>query len=172
MALLININLILQLLLSQLLYTLWNIFHENERNFIIVMSVTKFPLIGWSIIKMIFNDLTFDKAQLCLPSNFMKAKYQKSSELEKDLILNQQTFTFSKTLFCLALKRSVGPGETHHSKQRERGRSHLYGEVFVESKTLCPPGTAHCCSALGRATFGKGVQARCGSSFFFIQVLI
>ena len=96
MAMLININLILQLLLSQLLYTLWNIFHENERNFIIVMSVTKFPLIGWSIIKMIFNDLTFDKAQLCLPSNFMKAKYQKSSELEKDLILNQQTFTFSK----------------------------------------------------------------------------
>ena len=61
----------------------------------------------------------------------------------------------------------MGPGETHQSKQRDRGRSHLYGEVFVESKTLCPPGTAHCCSALGRATFGKGVQARCGSSFFF-----
>ena len=117
-----NINHIFQLLLSQFLYTLWNIFHENERNFIIVMSVTKLPLIGWSIIKMVFNDLTFDRAQLGLPSNFMKAKYYKSSELEKNLILNQQTFTFSKTLFCLALKRFVGPGETHHRKQRERGQ--------------------------------------------------
>ena len=53
----------------------WNIFHENERNFIIVMSVTELPLIGWSIIKMIFNDLTFDRAQFGLPSNLIKAKY-------------------------------------------------------------------------------------------------
>ena len=64
MAILTNINLILQLLLLQLLYTLWNIFHENEqeneRNFIIAMSVTELPLIGWSIIKMIFNDLISD----------------------------------------------------------------------------------------------------------------
>jgi len=75
MAMFTNINLILQLLLLQLLYTLWNIFHENERNFIIVMSITELPLIGWSIIKMIFNDLTFDRAQLDIPPNFMKAKY-------------------------------------------------------------------------------------------------
>ena len=52
------------------------------------------------------------------------------------------------------------------SRGRE-GSSHLCGEVFVESKTLCPPGTAHCCSALSRATFGKGTQAGCGSSIFF-----
>ena len=63
----------------------------------------------------------------------------------------------------------MGPGETHHSKQRERGRSHLYGEVFVGSKPLRPPGTAHCCSALGRVTFGKGAQAGCGSSIFFFN---
>ena len=61
----------------------------------------------------------------------------------------------------------MGPGGTHHSKQRERGRSHLYGEIFVESKSLRPPGTAHCCSALGRVTFGKGAQVGCGSSIFF-----
>ena len=75
MAILTNINLNLQLLLLQLLYTIWNIFHENERNFIIVMSITELPLIGWSIIKMIFNDLTFDRAQLGVSSNFMKEKY-------------------------------------------------------------------------------------------------
>ena len=39
------------------------------------MSITELPLIGSSIIKMIFNDLTFDRAQLGLLSNFMKAKY-------------------------------------------------------------------------------------------------
>ena len=61
----------------------------------------------------------------------------------------------------------MGPGETHHSKQRERGRSHLYGEIFVGSKPLCPPGTAHCCSALGRVTFGKGAQAGYGLTIFF-----
>ena len=64
MAILTNINLILQLLFLCVLYTLWNIFHENEqgneRNFIIAMSVTELPLIGWSIIKMIFNDLISD----------------------------------------------------------------------------------------------------------------
>jgi len=48
--------------------------------------------------------------------------------------------------------------------RRREGRSHIYGEVFVESKTLHPPGTAHCCSAPSRATFGKGAQAGCGSS--------
>ena len=63
----------------------------------------------------------------------------------------------------------MGPGETHHSKQRERGRSHLYGEVFVGSKPLRPPGTAHGYSALGRVTFGKGAQAGCGSSIFFFN---
>ena len=89
--------------------------------------------------------------------------------MENDSILNQQTFLSQKTLFCLALKLFVGPGETHHSKQRERGRSHLYREVFVESKTLCSHGTTHCCSALSRATFGKGAQAGCGSSFFFFN---
>jgi len=52
------------------------------------------------------------------------------------------------------------------SRGRE-GRSLLYGEVFVESKTLRPPGTAHCYSALSRATFGKGAQAGCGSSIYF-----
>ena len=60
----------------------------------------------------------------------------------------------------------MASGETH-SKQRERGRSHLYGEVFAESKTLHPPGTAHCHSALSRATFGKDAQAGCGLSGFF-----
>ena len=109
MAILTNINFILQLLLLQLLYTLWNIFHENERNFIIVTSVTELPLIGWSIIKMIFNDLTFNRAQLSLPSNFMKAKYKKSSELEKDLILNQQTFTLSKNAILSGTQKICGP---------------------------------------------------------------
>ena len=69
-----SINLILQWLLFQLLYTLWNIFHENERNFIIAMSITKLPGIGRSIIKMIFNDLSSDRSQFGLPSIFMKAK--------------------------------------------------------------------------------------------------
>ena len=88
--------------------------------------------------------------------------------MQKDLILNQQTLLLSqKKPFYLAPERFVGPGETHHSKQRERGRSHLYGEVFVENKTLHPPGTTHCHSALGRATFGKGAQAGCESSGFF-----
>ena len=74
---------------------------------------------------------------------------------------------FSKTALRLAPEKSVDPGESHHSKQRERGRSHLYGEVFAESKTLHPPGTAHCHSALSRATFGKDAQAGCGLSGFF-----
>ena len=66
---------------------------------------------------------------------------------------------FSKTALHLAPEKSVDPGESHHSKQRERGRSHLYGEVFVESETLHPTGTAHHLSALGRATSGKWAEA-------------
>jgi len=49
------------------------------------------------------------------------------------------------------------------------GRYHHYGEDFVESKTFHPPGTAHCCSALGRATFGKGAQAGCGIRLYWKQ---
>ena len=155
-----NINHIFQLLLSQFLYTLWNIFHENERNFIIVMSVTKLPLIGWSIIKMIFNDLTFDRAQLGLPSNFMKAKYYKSSELEKNLILNQQTFTFSKTLFCLALKRFVGPGETHHRKQRERGQFSPLWRGLCRKQDPLPTWDCSLLLSSRQSNFWKGCTGR------------
>ena len=58
---------------------------------------------------MIFNDQIFGRAQLGLPSNFIKAKYQKSSELEKDLILNQQTFTFSKNTILSGTQKICGP---------------------------------------------------------------
>ena len=54
---------------------------------------------------------------------------------------------------------------------RREGRSHLCGEVVIENKILRPPGTAHCCSALGRATFGKGAQTGCRSSSFFFFFL-
>ena len=164
MAILTNINLILQLLFLCVLYTLWNIFHENEqdneRKFIIAMSVTELPLIGWSIIKMIFNDLISDGSIRSF-LNFHKSKVLGIIWVPKRFNTKPTDFHFLKNTIL------SGPGEIHQSKQRERGCSHLYGEVFVETKTLCPPGTAHCRSALSRATFGKGAQAGCGSSVFF-----
>ena len=171
MAILTNINLILQLLLLRLLYTLWNIFHENEqeneRNFIIAMSVTELPLIGWSIIKMIFNDLISD-GSIRSSLNFHESKVLEIIWVAKRFNTKWiDSFIFSKTALCLAPEKSVGPGETHHSKQRERGRSHLYGEVFVESETLHPTGTTHHLSALGKATSGKSAQAGWGSSISF-----
>ena len=138
-------------------------FHENERNCIIVMSITELPLIGWSMIKMFFNDQTFDRAQLGLPSwkqsirNHLSWKKTKSTNFH---FLKKHYFVWhSKDLWALEKLIIVSRGR--------EGSSHLCGEVFVESKTLCPPGTTHCCSALSRATFGKGTQAGCGSSIFF-----
>ena len=83
-----SINLTLQWLLFQLLYTLWNIFHENERNFIIAMSITKLPGIGWSIIKMIFNDPISD-GSITSSLNFHESKVLEIISVQKDFILNQ-----------------------------------------------------------------------------------
>ena len=100
MAILTNINLILQLLLLRLLYTLWNIFHENEqeneRNFIIAMSVTELPLIGWSIIKMIFNDLISD-GSIRSSLNFHESKVLEIIWVAKRFnTKSTDSFTFSK----------------------------------------------------------------------------
>ena len=63
----------------------------------------------------------------------------------------------------------MGPGNTHHSKKRERGQVSPLWRALCRKQALCPPGTTHCCSALSRATFGKGGQAGCGSAIFFFN---
>ena len=113
MAILTNINLILQLLFLCVLYTLWNIFHENEqdneRKFIIAMSVTELPLIGWSIIKMIFNDLISD-GSIRSSLNFHESKVLEITWVAKRFnTKSTNSFTFSKKHILSGIWEMCGP---------------------------------------------------------------
>ena len=131
MAILTNINLILQLLFLCVLYTLWNIFHENEqdneRKFIIAMSVTELPLIGWSIIKMIFNDLISDGSIRSF-LNFHKSKVLGIIWVPKRFnTKSTDFFTCSKKKHFIWHPRDLWPLEKLIvSRERERQVSPLW----------------------------------------------